>query len=499
MKSTHMNLLHAGLALLGGLLLRQAFGLEPVWWLAWLAPLPLLVAALRCTPRLAFVLTAMASLIASSGNFHFFALTVPLPAALWVTVATALPWMLAIGLTRRAFAQSASPWAVLVYPVVWCALDTLLAHLHPDTNWGSPAYSQASFLPAVQVVALAGTGALVFLLSLVPAVLALAVVRGWRAARIPALCMLVLVAASFAYDFQRIPAGVPAQGAPAQGEPVGLAVIDDFIGPRTPPALAEQVWSQYERHVETLAGRGARVVLLPEKIALLPPAEAVRIRRRLSALAARTHVWLAAGIGTDDGRRKLNLAWLFAPDGRLDANYQKHHMAPPEREFEAGAAYDLRSIDGIRYGLAICKDMHFAAMGRAYGAREAQAMLVPAWDFGVDGRYAARLSALRGVESGFAMVRAAREGLLTVSDAHGRILAETRSATLPGATLLAHLPLQAAPATLYRRIGDLFGWLCTAAALLVMALAWRRARQTPPSPQTGRSAPPETRHTRPSA
>ena len=461
-------ILDVALALAGGLALRWAFGLQPIWWLAWLAPLPVLLAALRSTPAAAFMLTMVAALIGSSGNFHYFSLLVPLPAALLITVLTALPWMLAIGLTRRIMTRSASPWAALAYPLVWCALDTLLAHLHPDTNWGSLAYSQAGFLPTAQVVALAGTGALVFLLSLVPAVLAQAIVRGWRAMRIPALGTLALVTASAVFGFMRVPSTPP-----AQGDLVGMAAIDDFIGPRTPAAHAERVWRQYERHVETLTGQGARVVVLPEKIAVMTPDDAAGIERRMSALAMRTKVWLAVGVGTDDGARKRNLAWLFAPDGSLDANYQKHHMAPPERDFMPGNAYALRTLGDTRYGLAICKDMHFAAMGRVYGQKGAQAMLVPAWDFGEDSVYAARLSALRGVESGFAMVRAAREGLLTVTDAYGRIIAETRSAPLPGAVLLAPLPAQPPLATLYQRIGDLFGWLCTGGALLVLALGWR--------------------------
>lgn len=486
--------LHIALALAGGLAIRYAFGLQPLWWLAWLAPLPLLVAALRSTPRAAFGLTLLAGLVGNSGKLHYFSLVMPLPAALWVTLLSALEWVLVVGLTRRVLARVASPWAVLAYPLLWCALDTLLAHLHPDTNWGSLAYSQAGFPPAVQVMAVGGSAALVFLLSLLPAALALGVVRGWRAARVPILCAGVLTAASFGYGFWRIPPAAPAQGAL-----VGIAVIDDFLGPRTPAALRERVWSQYEAHVTALAGQGARVVVLPEKIAVLAPLDADRIAARLSALAARTRVWLAVGIGTDDGRRKLNVAWLFAPDGRLDANYRKHHMAPPEREFATGSGFDVRAIDGARYGLAVCKDMHFAAMGRAYGERRVQAMLVPAWDFGEDGVYAARLSALRGVESGFAMVRAAREGRLTISDAYGRVLAETPSSTLPGATLLGRLPAQAVAPTPYARSGDLFGWLCTAAAGLLIVLAWRPARQTPPSPRTSRSAPPESRHTRPSA
>jgi apolipoprotein N-acyltransferase len=143
-------------------------------------------------------------------------------------------------------------------------------------------------------------------------------------------------------------------------------------------------------------------------------------------------------------------------------------MAPPEREFFPGADFGLRTIGATRYGLAICKDMHFAEMGLAYGTRQAAAMLVPAWDFDVDAEYEARLSALRGVENGYAMVRGAREGLLSVTDGMGRVVAETRSARLPGATLLARVPAPVPASTLYGRTGDLFGWLCTGAALLLL-------------------------------
>jgi apolipoprotein N-acyltransferase len=248
----------------------------------------------------------------------------------------------------------------------------------------------------------------------------------------------------------------------------------------------ERIWSQYERHVETLAGQGARLVLLPEKIAMLAPAQAQAepLRQRMAALAAHTRVWLALGIGINadikDGS-KTNHLWLFAPDGRLAADYLKHYLAPPERDFAAGLDYAVLSMTGrhnqLKFGLAICKDLHFAAMGRAYAALGAQALLVPAWDFGEDGEYAARLSAVRGVESGVAMVRAAREGLLTITDAYGRVIAETASASLPGATLLGRVPASVPGATLYTRTGDLFGWLCTVAALLLVVLQrlmWRQ-------------------------
>jgi apolipoprotein N-acyltransferase len=479
MRPTRNDAINLALAILGGLLLRWSFGLHPLWWLAWLAPAPLLVAALRSTRWPAFAWALLAGLMAASANLHYLTLTMPLPAALLVTALRALLWVFVVSQTRRIMAATGSPWAVLAYPLLWCAADTLLAHLHPDGNWSSPAYSQAGFAPALQIVSLLGTAGLVFVLSLFPAALALGAVRGWHAARWPLAAALLLALGCLSFGYARIPAP-----APVQGDLVGMAVIDDFIGPRVPAAEVERIWSQYERHVDTLAGQGARLVLLPEKIAMLSPAQAEPLRQRMAALAARSRVWLALGVGMTDGR-KTNHLWLFAPDGRFAADYLKHHLAPPERDFAAGSDYVVQSMTGSRYGLAICKDVHFAAFGRNYAALGVQALLVPAWDFGEDGEYAARQSAVRGVESGAAMVRAAREGLLTITDPYGRVLAEKASAAMPGVTLLGRVPPAVPGATLYSRTGDLFGWLCTVAALLLVILQRLMWRQ----PEASRSMP----------
>jgi len=71
------------------------------------------------------------------------------------------------------------------------------------------------------------------------------------------------------------------------------------------------------------------------------------------------------------------------------------------------------------------------------------------------------------VESGFSIVRAAKQGYLTVSDDRGRILAETRSDSAPFATLIAEVPV-AHDATLYLILGDWFAWLSV--AMLIYAL-----------------------------
>jgi hypothetical protein len=88
-------------------------------------------------------------------------------------------------------------------------------------------------------------------------------------------------------------------------------------------------------------------------------------------------------------------------------------------------------------------------------------MLVPGWDFVLDRFEHGHIAVMRGVEDGFSIVRAAKQGYLTVSDDRGRILAETRSNLAPFATLLADVPA-GHERTIYSWLGDWFGWLSCA-------------------------------------
>ena len=123
--------------------------------------------------------------------------------------------------------------------------------------------------------------------------------------------------------------------------------------------------------------------------------------------------------------------------------------------------------------------MDFPTLGRRYAALGVEALLVPAWDFDVDDWSHARMAVLRGVESGFAIVRAARNGLLTVSDRYGRIVDVAASGSAPVASLVVPAPLGFGEATIYARLGDSFGWLCVVAS----AAAWLVSRRSRPCHQ----------------
>jgi apolipoprotein N-acyltransferase len=90
------------------------------------------------------------------------------------------------------------------------------------------------------------------------------------------------------------------------------------------------------------------------------------------------------------------------------------------------------------------------------------------------------MAVLRAVENGFALARSARNGLLTLSDNRGRILAE--AATVPGRFVSITGKVNVArEKTFYTRTGDWLAWLCV--AMFVILLVSRIIPR--PSPRKG--------------
>ncbi len=97
---------------------------------------------------------------------------------------------------------------------------------------------------------------------------------------------------------------------------------------------------------------------------------------------------------------------------------------------------------------------------------------MPAWDFVRDGRLHARMAVMRGIDGGFAVVRSARTGRMTVSDAFGRVLAERTSSAL--ATSIVEQVTTGDGRTFCARTGDWFAWLALMLAAACILLAGKR-------------------------
>jgi apolipoprotein N-acyltransferase len=459
--------------LLSATALWHGTGLDPAWGLTWVAPVPALAFALSAP---AWAAAAAAFTAWGGGGLNLWSyyrttLGMPLPVVL---VAIALPAVAFAGLAvlARALAwRGRTLLAILAVPAGWTALEHVVARVSPHGTFGSLAYSQMESLPVVQVASLLGTSGITFLLLLVPSALAvLTVPTAAQERRRLAWTTALAVALALGYGGWRLVQGEPARtpvtvGLVAADRPVQPAAVSSEEG--------QQLLAGYAREVAGLAARGAEVIVLPETVVRVG-ADGVGTLREAFAGATEGRT-LVLGADRLAAEGESNVAVVFPPDRAEPALYSKQHLLPPfESRYQPGRELTVVDTRWGLLGLAICKDMDFPALGRRYAERGVSMLLVPAWDFTVDGWLHGRMAVLRGVEGGFAVARAARGGRLTISDDRGRVVAEAASAEAELAALLAEIQVGPGGAP-YTRLGDSFGWLsCGLLALALVGVGRRR-------------------------
>jgi len=450
-------------ALISGALLAQAYSLNPFWPLAWIAPIPMLIAAIGASRLGAFAYGAIAGVMSIVLMISYLSDIGGIVTVLIIAVSKALIWG-AMAYAVRGASHLLPKWAaVFVFPALMTGIDTLTAAFSPHSTAGALAYSQMDFIPAIQVASLGGAPAITFIVTLFASAIALLIAKR---AIVGFLAPALMVTAALAFGYARIAQPLPA------GETIDVTLIagDQFEGV---PDDWRAVWNAYTPQIERAADDGRHVIVLPEKIAHLEPGDRAAAIEQLGEIARRRDLLIVAGADdeTEEGGR-FNRAFVFE---RTEWHtYDKRHMIPGlESEFQLGTA-DLKFENGgVLYGVAICKDMDFPDLARGYAGVDV--MIVPAWDFDVDAWFHSRMAVLRGVENGYSIIRSARNGVLTVSDGYGRVTSQAPSGPQTAYNVTA--PATGLGATLYSRTGDVFGWTMLAlAGVLIGWTIWARRR-----------------------
>jgi apolipoprotein N-acyltransferase len=469
-------------------------GLQPSWWLAWLAPLPVLLVAYR-TRTLAAGLAAFAVWLVGGLNAWGYLrgrLGIPVPVVVTYLVLPAVVFALAVLLSRALLRRGFTGSAALALPAARVTFEYLLSVATPNGTALNLAYSQMDCLPLLQLVSVTGIWGVSFVVLLIPSIIAVALSAqasiAWRL--YPVITFALVGSMISSYGVWQL------EHAAGEGTvTVGLAATDVkvLLFPEN-LAQAKEMLRQYAGQVDELARRGAEVVVLPEKLVYepFPEADYAEAVATFRDAAARNHVTLVLGLTRKGESLDENLALIFSPDGSevREQTYSKHHMVPGfEDNMRPGTDRVVLRQLPVPCGVEICKDLDFPPLSRAYSAEGVGLLLVPAWDFEVDRWLHCRMAVMRGVEGGFSIARAAKQGLLTVSDRRGRVVAEERSdAAAPFATLTVPVPV-AHESTVYARSGDWFPWICV--VVLAGSLVLLRSRPsrsgetaTKPAPAT---------------
>ena len=151
--------------------------------------------------------------------------------------------------------------------------------------------------------------------------------------------------------------------------------------------------------------QGADFVLTPETTTMMEPRRRLTLEKAapeashpgppaFAALAAELQIWLLVGsmtmgLGAEAGagEKVANRSYLFGPDGRIAARYDKIHMFDVEipdgqsyREsstYQAGSAAVTAALPWGTLGLSICYDLRFPYLYRTLAQAGADFLSVP--------------------------------------------------------------------------------------------------------------------------
>jgi apolipoprotein N-acyltransferase len=447
-------------------------GLYPMWPLLWFAPLPVLLFASRNSVLRTTLVAALSWLAGSLNLWHYLSVVgVPPTARIAICAVPALVFAVAVLLFRALLRRGAWWSALLAFPAMWVSIEYLFDLVSPHGTGGNLSYSQLNFLPVLQLASVTGPWGISFLVLLFPAALAVGLhlhsSAPKQAMRIVGVGLGVIALVLF---FGAVRLSMPASGQKGQKLRVGLIASDEPANVNVADEGAEtaRLFRQYAAEAESLTARGVQVIVMPEKLGVTVDPDTRETDALFQSLADKSKSEIVVGLIHVSPPVKYNRALVYAPEA-LRRSYDKHHMLPPfESKLKPGTELTFLHEPSGTWGVAICKDMDFTPLSRQYGEAGAGLMLVPAWDFVLDRWEHGHMAVMRGVEDGFTVARAAKQGYLTVSDDRGRILAETRSDSAPFATLIADVPA-GHDTTPYLLLGDWFAWV--ALAIFVFTLA----------------------------
>ena len=491
---------------------------------------PLIVAVLRPAPstsqttRRAFGLGLLTGIGYFSGTLYwlvetmttFGGLGVPvalLAAGLLVAYLSLFPAAFAVVLARLRKSLGVRG-AVLCAAPVWVTTELGRQYLWDGFPWALLGYSQVTVLPIAQLASLTGVYGLSFLLALTSAAVALVILdsrkgvldsregklaAGGRTRWAFAVAVALLVATCAVWGRWRIADGSLARS----GDPIRVAVVQGNVAQEEKwnPALRDQIIGRYVSMTRQAVEQGARFVIWPESSFPVYFEEDLRghVVRRLAREAGITML-----VGSDQvervrpdaladalDNRFYNAAFLIKPDGSTAAVYRKMHLVPfgeyvplqrllffvgpivqAVSNFTPGERPVLLPVGDRPVSTAICYEVVYGNLIRRFvldGSELLTTITNDAWYGWSSAAYQHwDQAAMRAIENGRYLARAANTGVSGFVDPYGRVL--QKSKLFEPAVLVGDVRLTRAR-TLYTRTGDLIAWLSAFATAALLAVA----------------------------
>ncbi|MDI5962637.1 apolipoprotein N-acyltransferase [Streptantibioticus silvisoli] len=465
-----------------------AFPAPSLWWLAYVALVPLILLVRSApTPRRAMLdgwlggagfMLAVHHWLLPSLNVFIVVLALLL-GLLWA------PWgWLVRRLLGGAPGGAALLAALVLVPSAWMMVELVRSWQYLGGPWGLLGASQWQVPAALRMASVGGVWLLSFLVVLVNTAVAELLVL--PQARVLAAGALVGVSVGAGAVWTLVPA-------PAAAGDVRIAVVQ--------PGVIEATTARFDRSAaltEQLAGRHPDLVVWGESSVAFDLSVHPELTARLAALSRRVGADLLVNVDAPraDGKGIYKTSVLIGPQGPTGDRYDKMRLVPfgeyiPFRSVlgwatrvgraapvdrQRGTHQVVMDVGAVRIGPLICFETAFPDMSRHLADRGAQVLVAQSSTSSFQHSWApeqhASLAALRAAESGRPMVHATLSGISAVYAADGRQVGP-RLSTSSSTAHLYTVPL-ASGETVYDRWGD---WvIALSVGLLALAALYEVAR-----------------------
>jgi apolipoprotein N-acyltransferase len=474
--------------------------------LAWVALVPFLLALRRASLAQALGLGWVWTIAAAYTVGNWFAPSVSayyrqpilVGVAFFVGVSSfmAAPYYMAFAAAYRTLARRSRTSTPVLVAAAWVASE-LGRHLLAGNPWALFGYSQMGLAPMIQIADVTGVYGVSFALVAVNAALAELIARRHApAARSGALVAATVALGVVAYGEYRI---ATMSTAPHDARAMSVAMIQGNldVGSQWREELYGRNLDTYLRLTsQALAESRPQVVFWPEATLTFFLENEPLYRKAIAHVLAPSRAQLVVGGPRSVGnpaRTYFNSIFLLAPDGEILATYDKQRLVPFAERFPFGSVALLRrhfarvreftpgepsaplpTVVGPA-GVTICNEAMFPEIAAARVRAGATFLVDPANDTWLTPKFSAQqfdIVRLRTVEQRRYLVRASTSGPSAIVDPLGNVPVRTKFMTRAA---IAGTIYPSTTVTLYCRIGDLFAWACTAAAIIATL---RRARAT---------------------
>ncbi len=314
------------------------------------------------------------------------------------------------------------------FSLFWVAYEYLNEISSPHSTFGNLGYTRRTLCRSFRSLLSRAFGALVSSHFYSPPLLPPCLIarRKPRRRRALAVVVTIVVGAVLLYGIWRLHANSPRQSVAVtlMAKDVPMSV---YLGPEE---QALELLQEYADEVRRATPAGTSVVILPEKIARLSEASLTKVDALFFFDGVCNPFSNCPWRSSANINSQLQFR-SFLLRGRKTRSKLRQASSPAWSRAGATGRQTSRARPTFRgLGTADLQGHGFSSTEPGLRGCRRRPALVPAWDFNLDRWLHSRMAVLRAVENGFGLARSARNGLLTLSDSRGRILAE--AATAPG-------------------------------------------------------------------